>query len=99
MRAIESWDEAYVTESDAYQLQQDAGMPGIGLDAATYRREESAKLYALVDAWNKAHEPEPEEAEQIADWLYSAAEGQDNAEWWAALDWASNAIRGGDYKA
>jgi len=51
MRAIESWDEAYMTESDAYQLQQDAGMPGIGLDAANYRREESAKLYALVDGW------------------------------------------------
>jgi len=99
MRAIESWDEAYMTESDAYQLQQDAGMPGITHEQSVYRFQESAKLYALVEDWNKAHEPEPEEAEQIADWLDSIAGDLDSAEWWAALDWAANAIRGGDYKA
>jgi len=98
MRAIESWDEAYMTESDAYQLEQDAGMLGIGLDVATYRREESAKLYALVEDWNKAHEPELEEADQIADWLHGP-EAYKAWEFDDMLGYLAERIRRGDYKA
>ena len=98
MRAIESWDEAYATESDAYQLERDAGMPGITPEQSVYRFQESQKLYNLVDAWNKAHEPELEEAEQIADWLngpeaYKAWEFDD------MLGYLATCIRRGDYKA
>jgi len=97
MRAIESWDEAYMTESDAYQLRQDAGMPGISAAAKQYRLNESAKLYALVDAWNKAHEPELEEAEQIAGWLHGP-EAYKAWEFDDMLGYLATCIRRGDYK-
>jgi len=97
MRAIESWDEAYVTESDAYQLEQDAKTLHRSPETRERCLKTSRDLYALVDAWNKAHEPELEEADQIADWLHGP-EAYKAWEFDDMLGYLATCIRRGDYK-